>query len=57
MTNIEIFKDVEFGKVRTMSNAQVGALFCGKDVPRRWVCSKLFSYIQPSGFAFFLAFP
>ena len=24
MTNIKIFKDVEFGKVRTMSNAQVG---------------------------------
>ena len=31
-TTIQIFENAEFGKVRTMSDAQGEPLFCGKDV-------------------------
>ena len=31
-TNVQIFESAEFGKVRTMSDAQGEPLFCGKDV-------------------------
>ena len=32
MNEIQIFQNVEFGAIRTMSNEQGEPLFCGKDV-------------------------